>query len=709
MKVITILIIVSLIEIYGQQWIWQNPLPSSNGLKKITFLESGKGLAVGYRGTVLKTIDGNNWQLNETSNLIDALSSVFFIDNFIGWATSAGEGNIESGKVFKSLDGGENWEYLTTRNNKLLDIFFVDHNTGWLVGNGIVLKSTDGGNSWIDQIINPQFKLTSCFFTDTLTGWVIGNVILHTTDGGLSWEPQHGPVVGHYRSINFSDSLNGWIAGKYGSPSHQGKLIRSSDGGKTWFEIFNSGHPLTCVFFADGLNGWLSNEKGNIRRTTDGGANWFNAYDLGSQYLIEDLFFIDSNIGWVIISDGRIYKTINGGSNWIEQSKGQRWKVVEIDVIDSLTAWIITSPRFIVKTTDGGKSWESHSYNPTGYVEFFDLKFVDSVYGWICGFQINSLSEWNPLLLITIDGGQSWHPLPKPPGSNWNLNNLFFVNRNIGYLTDSYGMFKTTNSGFNWSRLNFDYGYIHNIFFLDSLKGWMLVAPGDIYTTNDGGQSWELSWSVGNTLYALFFHDSLNGYAGGTGAVLRTTDGGASWNYFSTGGISVYNIHFSDKYNGWAVGTGLLKTSDGGVTWEQVWSRAYSGINSVKLLEDHSGWFVGNNGTILKYYPEEPSNLDTHIIIQDIVFNKLHQNYPNPFNPSTKISWQSPVSNWQTLKVFDVLGRQVATLVDEYKEAGYHEVEFNSSAVGGGLASGVYYYRLKVDTFVETKKMILLQ
>ncbi len=87
----------------------------------------------------------------------------------------------------------------------------------------------------------------------------------------------------------------------------------------------------------------------------------------------------------------------------------------------------------------------------------------------------------------------------------------------------------------------------------------------------------------------------------------------------------------------------------------------------------------------------------------------LSQNYPNPFNPSTKISWQSPVGSHQTLKVYDVLGREVATLVDEYKDAGSYEVEFQSTVGNRQLASGVYYYQLKVGEFVETMKMILMK
>ncbi len=83
----------------------------------------------------------------------------------------------------------------------------------------------------------------------------------------------------------------------------------------------------------------------------------------------------------------------------------------------------------------------------------------------------------------------------------------------------------------------------------------------------------------------------------------------------------------------------------------------------------------------------------------------LLQNYPNPFNPSTKISWQTPVSGWQTLKVYDVLGNQVATLVNEYRTAGTYELEFDASK----LASGVYYYQLKAGDFIQTKKMIYLK
>ncbi|MFZ1279968.1 MAG: T9SS type A sorting domain-containing protein, partial [Ignavibacteriaceae bacterium] len=124
----------------------------------------------------------------------------------------------------------------------------------------------------------------------------------------------------------------------------------------------------------------------------------------------------------------------------------------------------------------------------------------------------------------------------------------------------------------------------------------------------------------------------------------------------------------------------------------------------------NTGWIVGANGAILHttnggvtFIEEEENNFT-----QPKEF-LLQQNYPNPFNPSTKISWQSPVGSWQTLKVYDILGNEVATLVDEYRNSGNYEVDFNPASSIKNLASCVYFYQLRVGDYVETKKMILLK
>ncbi len=113
---------------------------------------------------------------------------------------------------------------------------------------------------------------------------------------------------------------------------------------------------------------------------------------------------------------------------------------------------------------------------------------------------------------------------------------------------------------------------------------------------------------------------------------------------------------------------------------------------SVFYIDDLS---LSGNATSVK----EPANAITSF--------KLDQNYPNPFNPSTKISWQSPVAGWQSLKVYDILGNEVATLVNEYRPAGNYSIEFNSAAEGNNLSSGVYFYQLRIGSYIQTRKMIL--
>lgn len=132
---------------------------------------------------------------------------------------------------------------------------------------------------------------------------------------------------------------------------------------------------------------------------------------------------------------------------------------------------------------------------------------------------------------------------------------------------------------------------------------------------------------------------------------------------------------------------------------------------------------VPDSATIVLQVADQVSDTSasgSYAVIDDISFNAvsdveeddlklsdfiLAQNYPNPFNPSTIISWQSPRGSWQTIKVYDLLGRVVATLVDEYKPAGSYAVDFDASK----LSSGVYLYRLQAGNNIQTRKMALIK
>ena len=151
--------------------------------------------------------------------------------------------------------------------------------------------------------------------------------------------------------------------------------------------------------------------------------------------------------------------------------------------------------------------------------------------------------------------------------------------------------------------------------------------------------------------------------------------------------------------------TGPLQMAPGDtqvVIIAEIAAGAETGINNIDAI------------ALAKYYSQLaqefydtmfPVNVDDNNYENILKTYILEQNYPNPFNPSTKISWQVPEGSRQTLKIYDVLGNEVTTLVDEYKPAGTYEVEWNAS----GLPSGVYFYQLSAEGSVETKKMILMK
>ena len=119
------------------------------------------------------------------------------------------------------------------------------------------------------------------------------------------------------------------------------------------------------------------------------------------------------------------------------------------------------------------------------------------------------------------------------------------------------------------------------------------------------------------------------------------------------------------------------------------------------ICSDSLSGTVTGNGTFCENPTEVESGTDKKLLTE----YALEQNYPNPFNPRTVISWQSPVSGHQTLKVYDVLSNEVATIVDEFKSAGTYEADFNAI----NLPSGVYFYKLQIGNFISTKKMTLIK
>jgi hypothetical protein len=127
--------------------------------------------------------------------------------------------------------------------------------------------------------------------------------------------------------------------------------------------------------------------------------------------------------------------------------------------------------------------------------------------------------------------------------------------------------------------------------------------------------------------------------------------------------------------------------------------------SAAELFFDSKFWSYDESNNTIKIYYLSSVGINENNFLNSPKDFSLYQNYPNPFNPSTTISWQTSVSGWQTLKVYDALGIEVTTLIDEFKPAGSYEIEFDAT----NIPSGVYFYRLITAPFIESKKMILMK
>ncbi len=366
---------------------------------------------------------------------------------------------------------------------------------------------------------------------------------------------------------------------------------------------------------------------------------------------------------------------------------------------------------YIMKSTDGGEHWITQ-WSDSAY-EVMDLSFYGD-YGWAV---VNQNQDYGQTLRST-DGGNTWNLY----GNLYEFNEMLwcqFFDENNGYALEDYSggnkLLKTTDSGKTWQRYSIkDYQYPLRGYFINSEIGWFTAGSGtDIMKTTNGGLNWVELPNVPSfsNLNAVFFINENVGWAvGNRGIILKTKDGGEHWilqTYSEEPDKELTNLFFINEKTGWAIGEkGLIKiTRNGGNNWFEIEAPTCNWLNDIYFIDENNGWIVGENGVILKTSNGGLTfveNTTSSIVINNYL---LEQNFPNPFNPNTTISYSIPKSAKVELKVFNLLGQEIATLVNEEKSPGNYEVNFNAS----NLPSGVYIYKMKAGEYVQTRKMILLK
>ena len=201
--------------------------------------------------------------------------------------------------------------------------FPVDATTGYVVGNaGIILKTTDGGATWVAQTSGSTEELRSISFpVDATTGYIAGKkgTILKTTDGGSNWVSQDSGTNTNLRGVSFpADATTGYVVG------NNGKILKTTDGGSNWAsQTSGTSNMLFGVDFpTDATTGYAVGSDPTVLRTTNGGTNWNSQTIGGTDGLRAVHFPTDANTGYAVGQNGFTVTTTDGGSNWISQTPG---------------------------------------------------------------------------------------------------------------------------------------------------------------------------------------------------------------------------------------------------------------------------------------------------------------------------------------------------------------------------------------------------
>jgi len=428
--------------------------------------------------------------------------------------------------------------------------------------------------------------------------------------------------------------------------------------------------------------------------------------------------------------------SVNNIFNWEFTTAPVTSQILDVFFIDSLYGWTGHTGNGGLRTTNSGFNWETFSFNDTNFTTSYNgVYFLNRDTGWCVGGAVQ--------IRKTTNGGINWFKQYGPPVAGI-ARSVKFFNANTGIIVGSknfpYAPFiaKTTNGGTNWLEITpFTTGQeLNDQFWLNENTGWIAGYDALLYTTNGGTSFINLYSNIppsGNGHIALLAIQFVNSQTGWLGAanlernnIYKTTNGGANW-FFQNNPVSqagwnqINDVRFISADTGWAVhgtpGTGaIMFTSNGGTNWSMD-NIQYSWYDCLEAHKRSKVWCGGSSGRIWYTILSGPVGINFEYNSNPASF-VLYQNYPNPFNPNTVIRYSLAsrsglIENRLTIiKVYDILGNEIAFLVNEKQNVGSYSVEFD----GSNYPSGIYYYKLWVSTpsgeardLSEVRKMILVK
>ncbi len=410
----------------------------------------------------------------------------------------------------------------------------------------------------------------------------------------------------------------------------------------------------------------------------------------------------------------------------------------DVYFVSAQLGWIVNGSGHVYRTTDGGASWQKQ-FDKSG-AHFRSVGFFDAQNGWAGNVGPGEFSATDTTTLYrTQDAGQTWSPMntfigPKPRG----LCGMHVVNDSVicavGRVRGPAFFARTIDRGQTWQAQDmsaYAAGLIDVYFFHPDTGiavGLTNVthnnSSGVVLYTNDGGKTWVKRFTTtraGEWCWKISFPSRKVGYvslqrnSASPIYILKTTDGAETWQekLFSSSYYFVQGIGFVDARNGWIGGNSSFpsyQTKDGGETWQS--AGFGTSMNRVRFWGDTLGYAVGR--VVYKY--TKPATAVAARAHETPYAFALAQNFPNPIsvrdlgNASTTIRFHLPQRSSVTIKVFDVIGREITQLLQETRETGEHMVHWDAAdREGNAVPSGIYFYSVRANDFTATRKMIVME
>ena len=698
----------------------------------------GDGELGGY-GVFLSTDDGAHW-----NGMNAGLKNTFVFCLAVSPTSPiCSAGNVFAGTwgggVFRSTDGANSW---SGANTGLLDSIVLGLYCIPVCGpngsNTILastyhsgsFRSTDDGSTW-----TPVKAGDSTLFAIAFANWgtllfAAGEGVHRSTDDGVTWTTVNNGLTDTYvLSLAVLPDSNGTGTASLFAGTYSGGVFCSTDYGDTWTPtgLVDAFVPSLAVIDAKVFAG----TDFGVLISSDRGSTW-SVHPLlneGIQTLAVVPAAEGSGVTHLLAGTygHGVFGTTNYGSTWDDRSSG-----LVMPAVTSLVACpslgvgkgasLFAGARIgeggggVFHSVDNGMTWQLAS-NDLNSMDVTTLA-VAPISG-MGGIATLFAGTFNSGVFVSTDNGNNWAEanngladqsikclaaLPAPDSSG---------NCTLLISTHDHGIYRSSNAGAFWTPANNGLGDAVTTCF--SSYGKALLAGGNhgIFSSSDNGVTWNLAdTGLTNTSVQALAAGGQSLFAATKGGVFVSTDSCRSWKSTALNNSVVWNLIAvpSPVGNGGMAliantSTGIRVSTNAGNAWTNT-DTVSAGTYVISILVSGDILFVGTDETGIWSRPlsELVTSVEASRPPLRSVYS-LQQNYPNPFNPTTTIRYGLPARSHVSLAVFNILGQQVASLVDAIEEQGEHSVRVDLN----WLASGVYFYRLQAGDFVLSRKLLLLR